>query len=94
MLKYTTYYGTTYTTQNITHMMKTYICLVDEWGLEDFGASGMTFEVQSLYKGKEYEMNEDGYIVDDNGCSLRPTSDKFINKSDTRDRKIGEIINA
>ncbi len=37
-------------------------------------------------------MNEDGYIVDDNGCSIRPIPSKFINKSDLRDTKITEIV--
>lgn len=54
--------------------------LVDETGLDDFGASGLTFPVQQLIKGKIYEQadtkywtkdakNSPPFFVDDNGCS-------------------------
>ncbi len=49
---------------------------VDKYGLDDFGASGIVFEVQSLTKGKIYEEenpeyisgNRRGVVIDDNGC--------------------------
>lgn len=50
--------------------------LIDEHGYEDLGASGTTFPVQSLKKGKIYEEEDPSYIegnrlgviIDDNSC--------------------------
>lgn len=51
--------------------------LVNEFGLDDIGLSGATFEVQSLTKGKVYEEsnpkylcppNNYGVVIDDNSC--------------------------
>lgn len=54
--------------------------LVSESGLDDIGASGLTFPVQQLIAGKIYEQadttywvesakNRPPFFVDDNGCS-------------------------
>lgn len=54
--------------------------LINEKGLDDFGSSGMTFEVDQLIKDKIYEeadrskydshgRNSKPFFVDDNGCS-------------------------
>jgi 5'-nucleotidase len=54
--------------------------LINEKGRDDFGASGMTFEVDQLIKDKVYEeadrskydahgRNKKPFFVDDNGCS-------------------------
>ncbi len=58
---------------------------IDEWGLDDFGYSGATFEVQSLKKGKiYYEQNPDyidphdsGVVIDDNSCWWRYGTSSF-----------------
>lgn len=50
--------------------------IIDEFGLDDFGVSGLTFTVQSLTKGKIYyerdpeyiSTHERGVVIDDNGC--------------------------
>lgn len=54
--------------------------VIDEEGLDDFGASGMVFRVTSLVKGKIYTQEDTTYydengrnakpfFVDDNGCA-------------------------
>lgn len=54
--------------------------LIGETGLDDFGASGLTFETDQLVKGKiytqadqrfydEHGRNSKPFFVDDNGCS-------------------------
>lgn len=59
--------------------------LVNESGLDDFGASGLTFTVHQLIAGKIYTQTDTKYwderakksapfFVDDNGCSRNITS--------------------
>lgn len=56
--------------------MRKFEALIDEFGLDDIGMSGETFQVQSLMKGKIYkEQNptsidghREGVIIDDNSC--------------------------
>lgn len=61
-------------------ILRKFKALVSEKGLDDFGASGMTFEVDQLVKGKIYTQadqrfydergrNSAPFFVDDNGCS-------------------------
>ena len=53
-----------------------FICLVDEFGLDDGGVASFTFKVQSLKKGKVYKESnpvciqghQRGVIIDDNSC--------------------------
>lgn len=60
--------------------LRNFKALVSEKGRDDFGASGMTFEVDQLIKDKIYTQIDTTYwdahakasppfIVDDNGCS-------------------------
>ena len=60
--------------------LRKFKALVSEKGLDDFGASGITFEVDQLVKGKIYTQadqrfydergrNSKPFFVDDNGCS-------------------------
>lgn len=60
--------------------MRKFRALVDETGMDDFGASGMTFQVDQLVKDRVYEeqdtthwderaKNSAPFFVDDNGCS-------------------------
>ena len=59
------------------HKFRKFRALISERGLDDFGASGLTFEVDQLIKGKIY-IEEDQtfydrlslpFFVDDNGCA-------------------------
>ena len=58
---------------------------IDEFELDDFGYSGITFKVQSLTKGKIYyesdpqtlSTKERGVVIDDNGCWDYVGSDSF-----------------
>lgn len=60
--------------------LRKFISLVNETGVDDFGASGLTFRVDQLVKGKVYTQadqsnydehgrNSAPFFVDDNGCS-------------------------
>jgi len=60
--------------------LRQFKALINEKGLDDFGSSGMTFEVDQLIKDKIYEeadrskydshgRNSKPFFVDDNGCS-------------------------
>lgn len=60
--------------------LRKFKALVNEKGLDDFGASGLTFEVDQLVKDKIYTQadqrfydergrNSKPFFVDDNGCS-------------------------
>lgn len=60
--------------------MRKFRALISEKGLDDFGASGITFEVDQLIEGKIYKQQDTTYwdehakrsapfFVDDNGCS-------------------------
>jgi hypothetical protein len=60
--------------------MRKFKALVSETGLDDFGASGMTFRVDQLVKGRIYTQEDTTnwdaaakrsapFFVDDNGCS-------------------------
>lgn len=60
--------------------LRKFKALVSEKGLDDFGASGLTFEVDQLIEGKIYKQanqseydkmsqNLPPFFVDDNGCS-------------------------
>jgi hypothetical protein len=60
--------------------MRKFKALKGEKGMDDFGASGMTFEVDQLVEGKIYKQQDTEYwddrakrsapfFVDDNGCS-------------------------
>lgn len=60
--------------------LRTFKALVDEKGMDDIGASGLTFEVDQLVKGKIYTQADERnycevnyvrkpFFVDDNGCS-------------------------
>lgn len=60
--------------------LRKFKALVNEKGLDDFGASGMTFEVDQLIKDKIYVQadqrfydeigrNSKPFFVDGNGCS-------------------------
>lgn len=50
--------------------------LIDEYGLDDFGASGQTFKVKAIEKDKIYferdpeylDGNEKNVVIDDNSC--------------------------
>ena len=58
--------------------MRKYKALINETGLDDFGASGLTFEVKSLIKDKIYKEHPAGYVIDDNGCWNQIGSKYFI----------------
>lgn len=60
--------------------LRKFKALINETGLDDFGASGMVFEVDQLIKDKVYTQadqrfydehgrNKKPFFVDDNGCS-------------------------
>lgn len=80
--------------------------LVDEYGLDDFGASGMTFQVQSLKKGKIYyeedpryiSGHQKGVVIDDNGCWWYYGNNSFkqrfkeVTLQEQRNEKIESII--
>lgn len=61
--------------------LRKFRALVNEKGLDDFGFSGITFEVDQLQKDKiytqadqrfydEHGRNSKPFFVDDNGCSI------------------------
>lgn len=78
--------------------MRKYKALVNETGLDDFGASGITFEVKSIIKDKIYEEGPIGYVIDDNGCWNQIGSKCFIDRfleipnAEIRDKKIKKIL--
>jgi hypothetical protein len=60
--------------------LRKFRALVSERGLDDFGASGITFEVDELIKGEIYTQADESryckvnyertpFFVDNNGCS-------------------------
>jgi len=73
--------STDFKPQNFIKMkLRKFKSLINKKGLDDFGASGITFEVDQLVKGKIYtQADETNYcevsykrepfFVDDNGCS-------------------------
>lgn len=84
-----------------------FVALKDEFGLDDIGASGLTFTVQSLVKGKVYEeenpafisTHESGIVIDDNSCwwhvGTKPFNEQFkeidAEKRKERDREEQQI---
>lgn len=78
--------------------MRKYKALVNETGLDDFGASGITFEVKSIIKDKIYEEGPISYVIDDNGCWNQIGSKYFIERfveipnADIRDEKIKNLL--
>jgi hypothetical protein len=67
--------------------MRKFKCLVNEWDLDDFGYSGITFTTQSLIEGRVYREHQElvdawdgrgglrekpsGYIIDGCGCWIK-----------------------
>jgi hypothetical protein len=86
--------------------LRKFKALVNEKGRDDFGMSGITFEVDQLVKGRIYTQvdqslydkrgrDSDPFFVDDNGCS-RDIKDMLIEGNvielDLRDETIKEIL--
>ena len=86
--------------------LRTFVALIDEFGLDDFGSSGGTFEVQSLKKGEIYteadpryiDGHESGVVIDDNSCWYHYGTTSFkkrfkeVTISEVRDEKIIQIL--